>query len=171
MLDGLRRVFKSPNNFQTCEILGGTVMSNLRDDLGIFWGKLFWMGGVWERRRGLPFPGVMWFLLLLVTVVSVIRTFGVACDNCWSVMSSCLRPHRLHHARLPCPSLSPTACSNSCPLSQWCHPTVSSSIIPFSSCLQSFPALGSFPMKIVSLSMELKCERCGELLLHNYEQE
>ena len=47
-------------------------------------------------------------------------------------------------ARLPCPSLSPGACSNSCPLSQWCHPTISSSVVPFSSCLQSFSASGSF---------------------------
>ena len=48
--------------------------------------------------------------------------------------------------RLPCPSLSPRACSNSCPLSRWCHPTISSSVVPFSSCLQSFPASGSFQM-------------------------
>ena len=48
--------------------------------------------------------------------------------------------------RLPCPSPTPRACSNSCPSSQWCHPTISSSVIPFSSCLQSFPASGSFPM-------------------------
>ena len=57
-----------------------------------------------------------------------------------------LRPHGLQHARLPCPSPTPGACSNSCPLSQWCHPTISSSVIPFSSCLQSFPSSGSFPM-------------------------
>ena len=57
-----------------------------------------------------------------------------------------LQPHGLQHARLLCPSLSPGACSNSCPLSQWCHPTISSSVVPFSSCLQSFPASGSFPM-------------------------
>ena len=56
------------------------------------------------------------------------------------------RPHGLQHARLLCPSPTPRACSNSCPLSQWCHPTISSSDIPFSSCLQSFPALGSFQM-------------------------
>ena len=62
-----------------------------------------------------------------------------------SVMSDSLQPHRLQHARLPCPSPSPGACSNSCPLSQWYHPTISSSVIPFSSCLQSFPASGSFP--------------------------
>ena len=57
-----------------------------------------------------------------------------------------LRPHGLQHARLPCPSLTPRAYSNSCPLSWWCHPTISSSIIPFSSFLQSFPASGSFPV-------------------------
>ena len=61
-----------------------------------------------------------------------------------SVMSNSLQPHGLQHARLPCPSPSPGACS--CPLSQSCHPTISSSVIPFSSCLQSFPASGSFPM-------------------------
>ena len=65
-----------------------------------------------------------------------------------SVTQSCmtLRLHGLQHTRLPCPSPTPRACSNSCPLSQWCHPTILSSIFPFSSCLQSFPASGSFPM-------------------------
>ena len=56
-----------------------------------------------------------------------------------------LWPHELQHARLPCPSPILRTCSNSCPLSQWCHPAISSSVIPFSSCLQSFPASGSFP--------------------------
>ena len=63
-----------------------------------------------------------------------------------SVVSDSLRPHRLQHNRLPCPLPSPGDCSNSCPLSQWCHPTISSSVIPFSSCLQSFPTSGSFQM-------------------------
>ena len=63
-----------------------------------------------------------------------------------SVMSDSLRPHGLQHARLPCPSPTPGACLNSCPLSGCCHPTISSSVIPFSSCLQSFPASGAFPM-------------------------
>ena len=63
-----------------------------------------------------------------------------------SVVSDSLWPHGLQHARLPCPSPIPRACSNACPSSQWCHPTISSSVIPFSSCLQSFPASGSFPM-------------------------
>ena len=55
-------------------------------------------------------------------------------------------PHGLQHARPPCPSPTPGACSNSCPSSWWCHPTIWSSVISFSSCLQSFPASGSFPM-------------------------
>ena len=61
-------------------------------------------------------------------------------------MSDSLPPHRLQHTRLPCPSPAPRVCSNSCSSSHWCHPTISSSVIPFSSCPQSFPALGSFPM-------------------------
>ena len=63
-----------------------------------------------------------------------------------SVMSNSLWPHGLQHTRLPCPSLSPGTCSNSYPLGQWCHPTISPSVIPFSFCLQSFPASGSFLM-------------------------
>ena len=63
-----------------------------------------------------------------------------------SVVSDSLWPHRLLHARLPCPSPTPQARSNSYPSSQWCHPTTLSSIIPFSSYLQSFPASGSFQM-------------------------
>ena len=62
------------------------------------------------------------------------------------VMSNSWRPHGLQHARLPCPSPTTGACSNSCPLSQWHHPTISSSVIPFFSWPQSFPELGSFPM-------------------------
>jgi len=65
-----------------------------------------------------------------------------------SVTQSCLtlQPHRLQHARPPCPSATPRVHSNSCPSSQWCHPTISSSVVPFSSYLQSFPASGSFQM-------------------------
>ena len=60
-----------------------------------------------------------------------------------SVMSDSFRPHGLQHARLPCPSPTPRAYSNSCPLSQWCHSTISSFVIPFSSCLQSLPAFSN----------------------------
>ena len=62
------------------------------------------------------------------------------------VMSDSVRPHGLQHSRLPCPSPTPRTYSNSCSLSQWCHPAISSSIVPFSSCTQSLPALESFPM-------------------------
>ena len=63
-----------------------------------------------------------------------------------SAVFNSLWPQGLQHTRLPCPSPTPRACSNSCPSSQWCHPTISSSVIPFSSCPQSFPASGSFPV-------------------------
>ena len=76
-------------------------------------------------------------IFLCVTFVAIV---------CYQVMSNSLWPHGLQHTRLPCPSLSPGVCSNSCPLRWWCHPTISSSVIHFSSCLQSFPASGSFPM-------------------------
>ena len=69
-----------------------------------------------------------------------------------SVVSNSLWPHGLQGARLPCPSPTPGACSDSCPSSQWCHSTISSSVIPFSSCLQSFPASGSFPVSRFSAS-------------------
>ena len=71
-------------------------------------------------------------LLFLVQLVTQL------CPTLW--------PHGLQHARLPCPLTIPGACSNPCPSSRWCHPTISPSVVPFSSCVQSFPASGSFPM-------------------------
>ena len=68
-----------------------------------------------------------------------------------SVMSDSLRPHEPQHARPPCPSPTPTVHPNPCSLSWWCHPAISSSVIPFS-CLQSFPASGSFQMSLLSAS-------------------
>ena len=67
------------------------------------------------------------------------------------VMSSCLQPHGLQQARPHCPSLTTGVYSNSCPSSRWCDPTISSSVIPFSSCLQSFLASGSFPMNLTQM--------------------
>ena len=64
-----------------------------------------------------------------------------------SVMSDSLRPHESQHTRPPCPSPTPGVYSDSCPSSQWCHPAISSSVVPSSSCLQSLPASGSFPMR------------------------
>ena len=69
-----------------------------------------------------------------------------------SVLSNSLRPHELQHARPPCPSPTPRVYSNSCPLSRWCHPTISSSVVPFSSCPQSSPESGSFQMSQLSAS-------------------
>ena len=81
---------------------------------------------------------MLWWFLLYSKVLSV----QFSC----SVMSNSLLPHGLQHTRLPCPSPTLRAHSNSCPLSRWCHPTISSSVVPFSSCLQSFPASGSFQL-------------------------
>ena len=75
--------------------------------------------------------------------------------NCCTVQFShsvMLWPHGLQHTRLPCPSPTPRACSNSCPSSQWCLPTISSSVVPFSSCLQSFVVSGSFPLSQIFAS-------------------
>ena len=69
-----------------------------------------------------------------------------------SVLSDSLQPHVLQHARLPCPSPSHEISSDSCPLSRWCHPSISSSVIRFSSCLQSFPTSGSFPVSQLFIS-------------------
>ena len=73
-------------------------------------------------------------------------------------MSDSLWPHGLQHARIPCPSWSPSVYSNSCPVSQWCHPTISSSVAPFSSCPKSFPVSGSLS---VSQLFPLSSQRIG----------
>ena len=81
-----------------------------------------------------------------------IKLFPHFCHYCCSllfghsVVSNSLRPHGLQHTRLPCPPLSPRIYSNSCPLSQWCHPSFHPLLSPFSSCLQSFPTSESFPV-------------------------
>ena len=82
-------------------------------------------------------------------------------------MSDSLRPHGLQHAKLPCPSLSPRVCSNSCPLSRWGHPIISSSVTPFSSCHQSFPASGSFPMSHLFASNGQSIEALASVLPMN----
>ena len=85
-------------------------------------------------------PGVLQILFHIVLVISLQSQFS------HSVVSDSLQPHELQHARSPCPSATPGVHSNSRPLSQWCHPTISSSVTPFSSCPQSLPASESFPM-------------------------
>ena len=87
-------------------------------------------------------------LLLLPSIFPRIKVFSNALLLLFShqVMSNSSQPHWLQHTSLHCPSVSPGICSDSCALSQWFHPTISSSVVPFSSCPQCFPASGSFPM-------------------------
>ena len=88
-----------------------------------------------------------------------------------SVVFESLQPHGLWHTRLPCPSSSPGACSNSYPLSQWCHPTISFSVVPFSSCLQSFPASESFLISqlFTSGSQSIGASTSASVLLMNIQ--
>ena len=87
----------------------------------------------WGEEEFACYRGGCCFLLFSI----VVQSFSV---------SNSFRPHGLQHAILPCLAPSPKDCSNSCPLSRWCHPTISSSVTPFSSCPQSFPASRTFPM-------------------------
>ena len=94
---------------------------------------------------------IMSFTLISSSSFSCLKLFlahnnSVQVQFSRSVVSDSLRTHELQHARLPCPSPTPGIYSNSCPLSRWCHPTISSSVVPFSSRLQSFSASGSFQM-------------------------
>ena len=92
----------------------------------------------------------MYDYYIFLTFLSLVTIFGLKSilnkyQFSHSVMSDSLQPRGPQHTRLSCPLSTPGACSNSYPSSQWCHPTISSSVIPFSSCLQFFPASGSFP--------------------------
>ena len=89
----------------------------------------------------------MYFLVYSQNRNQSYKLNGISVQFSHSVMSDSLQPHGLQHARLPCPSPTPEAYSNSCPLCWWCHATISFSVIPSSSCLQTFPASGSFPMR------------------------
>ena len=82
---------------------------------------------------------------LLISTPGFLSLWLASVQFSLSVVSNSLQYHGLQHASRPCPSPTPKDCSNSCPSSRWCHPTISSSVIPFFSCLQSFPTSGSFP--------------------------
>ena len=88
----------------------------------------------------------LWVYQLSLLTISILHIIFSSVQYSRSVVSESLRPHGLQHARPPCPSPTPRVYSNSCPLSRWCHPTISSSVVPFSSCLQSFPTSGAIPM-------------------------
>ena len=103
-----------------------------------------------SNSYGLCFTGELWLIGTLHkhTLLPYIITMYFICSVSFSCsdMSDFLGTHKLQHASLPCPSPTPGACSTSCPLRWLCHSTISSSVVPFSSCLQSFPASGSFPV-------------------------
>ena len=98
-----------------------------------------------KRRKVATIPSLGPPALPTSPIVEVHSFFQFSQFSC-SVMYNSFQHHRLQHAMFPCPSPTPWACSYSCPSSQWCHPTISSSVVPFSSYLQSFPESGSFPM-------------------------
>ena len=102
-------------------------------------------------------PGYIqgWFPLKWIGLISLLSS---SVHFSRSVVSTFLRPPGQQYNRLPCPSPTPRICSNSCPLSQWCHLIISFSVIPFSSCLQSFPASGSFPSSSHKMAKVLKCQ-------------
>ena len=105
----------------------------------------------------------------LLTKVHIVKGVVFPVQLSRSIVSTSLRPHGLQHARLPSPSLYPRACSNSCPLGQRCHPTVLSSVDPFSSCLQSFPASGSFLMSQLFTSGGQSSGASASVLLLNIQ--
>ena len=98
----------------------------------------------------------LWFLCELYLwkffMLCLVLTLPPSVQFSLSVMSNSLWPHEPQHARSPCPSLTPRVHPNPCTLSWWCHPTISSSVVPFSSCPQSFPASGSFQMSLLFTS-------------------
>ena len=113
-------------------------------------GAYLW-GVVWDFKAAsqylkntFSFPWILWLSVLTAQLDSARSLSSVQFS--WSVVSDSLWPHGLQHTRLPCPSPTSVACSNSCPSSRWCHPTISPSVVPSSSCIQSCPASGSFPM-------------------------
>ena len=104
----------------------------------IFWNIVVLVNIEFEQKGVFPFLGLSTWLAGSCFLSSV--------QFSRSVMSDSLQPHELQHARLPCPSPTPRVHSNSHPLSQWCHPAISSSVVPFSSCPQFLPASEPFPM-------------------------
>ena len=115
---------------------------------------------MWEldlKESGMPKNWCFWTVVLEKTLESPldskeIKPVHPKGNPPWIFIGRTDAEAELQYIRLPCPSLSPRVCSDLCPLNQWCHPTISSSVIPFSSCLQSFPASGSFLMSQLFVS-------------------
>ena len=113
-----------------------------------------------ERRVTFKERKINQDILQVSRLYNYINLIKISVQFSCSVLSDSLWPHGLELARLPCPSPTPGAYSSSCPLSQWCHPTISYSVIPFSSCLQSFSASGSFQMSQFFTSEDLRENHC-----------
>ena len=103
----------------------------------------FWVNLLWSIYCSLNLIFIDNKIFIAINVTKIL-TFFSSVQFSRSVVSNSLRPHEPQHARPPCQPPTPRVHPNSCPLSQWCHPTISSSVVPFSSCRQSFPASGSF---------------------------
>ena len=114
-------------------------------------------GQLYNNKSPRMITKVLWVLILRIQInfsewmifkyrICELWRWNVSVQLSHSVMSDYLRPHGRQHVRIPYPSPTSRACSNACPSSQWCYPTISSSVVPFSSCPQSFPESGSFPL-------------------------
>ena len=114
-------------------------------DRGAWWAIVHGVVKSWTWLSTLACTYACKFLLIEIYILINIKQHISSVQFSHPVMCNSLQSHGLQHTMLPCPSPIPGACSNSCPLSQWWYPTISSSVVPFSSCLQFFPASGSFP--------------------------
>ena len=145
-------------NIAACSVHSFGVGSRTEAEKGCTWGERPWD---WSRRPlgiqvlelgtfEFSFPDLLHISYTLnylkSSCSSWLHLFSCSVQFSHTVVSNSLWPHGPQHARPPCPSPTPRVYSNSCPLSQWCHPTISSSVVPFFSRLQSFPASGSFQM-------------------------
>ena len=128
---------------QNCKMLTLTLVSSYKFgynlNIAVYFIHILW-GLIKNYKRSLEIIIQSHHMIRLRTLPYYVSQFSR------SGVSDSLRLHGLQHTRPPCPLPSPRACSNSCPSSRWCHPTISSSVVPFSSCPQSFPASGSFQM-------------------------
>ena len=104
----------------------------------------FWTDGMLACSSYNKLPSASFLLPLIESNLQEMSIGSVQVSH--SLMSNSLQPHESQHSRPPCPSPTPGVYSNSCPSNWWCHPAISSSVVPFSSCPQSLPASGSFPM-------------------------
>ena len=146
-------IWSGPWSFSLCQIISHRDAAQEPEVLYRNWCT------TWDFITHTPKPWPFWYTTSFLPIKSNQSSYSLTQWEfcCCSFLFVCLflwvqfshvwlQPHGLQHARLSCPSSTPKACSSSCPLSPWCHPTISPSVIPFSSCLQSFLALESFPV-------------------------